>query len=328
MFNRFGTGTVDYVKKTPSGEVDKEDVERYITGLITDFSHVKTAARNDADAAADEKKQAEKENRPPKKEKAISSDDKDFYSDLEELASRVKYFEDKLREMRRLQDELKKVEKEREELSARLGEIEEKNIQSEEELKNLLTEKREIEERNQTLQSANDEALEKIRILSQEKEEAVLGENEAIEKYLQQLRENDDLSAELSNLRSVNGRLSDEMDREFREAQYIGAEATEVTGDDSEDPYGYENASDNGDFDEKYGTELATDSGRELFMMLRGLLQDDARDDNGVRMTKSWEEEIEETIPGAYPDEVPITRKVRTRSEVSVEYIAGHKNDI
>ena len=325
MFNRFGTGTVDYVKKTPSGEVDKEDVERYITGLITDFSHAKPAARNDTGAADEEKKQTEKENRQPKKEKAISSDDKDFYSDLEELASRVKYFEDKLREMRRLQDELKKVEKEREELSARLGEIEEKNIQSEEELKNLLTEKREIEERNQTLQSANDEALEKIRILSQEKEEAVLGENEAIEKYLQQLRENDDLSAELSNLRSVNERLSDEMDREFREAQYAGAEAA---GDDSEDPYGYEKASDDGNFDEKYGTELATDSGRELFMMLRGLLQDDARDDNGVRMTKSWEEEIEETIPGAYPDETPITRKVRTRSEVSVEYIAGHKNDL
>lgn len=102
----------------------------------------------------------------------------------------------------------------------------------------------------------------------------------------------------------------------------------EDTGDSSDVQYGYDNASVSEDFEEKYGNELVTDSGRELFMMLRGLLQDDARDDNGVRMTKSWEEELEETIPGAYPDEPPITRKVRTKSEVSVEYIAGRKNDI
>ena len=57
--------------------------------------------------------------------------------------------------------------------------------------------------------------------------------------------------------------------------------------------------------------------------MLRGLLQDDRREENGVKVTKSWEEETEEIVPGAFPFEPSITKKVHTRSEVSVEYTAG-----
>ena len=281
------------------------------------------------DQAGEEKERTDQENERPLIGKEDLPDGKEpRCNEWQESGSRGKNFESKPHEMHSPQDDLRKVKSEREELSRRLEEIEKENIRSGEDLKKILSEKKRIEERNQELQSANEEALNKIRILTQEKEEAIWGENEALEKYLQQLKENDDLAAELNNLRYADEKSDEEMDGEREPAQFTGTEASEEAGDSSEEQYGYDNASVNEAFEEKYGKELVTDSGMELFMMLRGLLQDDAREDNGVRMTRSWEEELEETIPGAYPDEAPITRKVRTRSEVSVEYIAGHKSGI
>lgn len=218
----------------------------------------------------------------------VPDDEEVCFIQLQQLGSKVRTFESKLQEMRELQDELKQSEEEREELSRKLGEIERKNIRSAEDLQNVLSEKRRIEERNAELQAAMEEAEERIRLLTQEKAEAA--------------RENDDLADRLSDLEAANERLREE-----------AASSEEAASADE-------------DFERRYGAELVTDSGRELFMMLRGVLQDDSRDDNGVRMTKSWEEEVEETIPGTCPEEPSITRRVRTRSEVSVEYIAGHKN--
>lgn len=328
MSNRFGTGSIDPAE-TLSGEDRNLDAEGYYAERITDFSRAKSMMQHSSGEALQEKEQTDQENEPQSDDNELLSDDREFYrSRLQELGSRIKDFEIKLYEIRRLQEDLRKVEIERETLSARLGEIEEKNIQSEEDLRNILAEKREIEERNQALQSANEAALDRIRILTQEKEEAVLGESEAMEKYLQMLKENDDLSAEISNLRSLNERLSGEIDRELR-AEQSGGESTEETDCGySEATSGFDEAVVSEAFEERYGKDLMTDSGRELFLMLRGLLQDDARDDNGVRMTKLWEEELEETIPGTYPDEPPMTRRVRTKSEVSVEYIAGRRNAI
>ena len=300
MYNRFGTEAKDILKETASDDFDRDDVERYITDLIADFSRAKSSMQHSKDEAGEEKVWPEQEQEQSADENGAVSGGRQFrFNELLDPGSQAESFESKPDELRRLQDDLKSI----------------------------LAEKREIEEKNQALRFANEDALNKIRALTREKEEAVLGENEAMEKYLRQLKENDDLAAEISNLKSINERLSEEMDREAEAAQYAGSETTEADSDSPDKQYEYDNASVCNDFEEKYGKELVTDSGMELFMMLRGLLEDNTRDNNGVRMTKSWEEEMEETIPGAYPDEQPITRKVRTKSEVSVEYIAGRKND-
>lgn len=308
MYNRNETATVDIIKKTVSGDYDKDDVDRYISELVSDFSRAKSAMQHSVDEAVAEKERAVRENEQLRNEKETLSGDKELYfSELQELCSKVKYFETKLGEMRRLQEELKKAESERDVLSAKLMEAETKN---------------------QELQAANEEARRMISALTQEKEAAVQSSNEAAEQYRQQLMENDALAAQLLELRGINDRLSSEQDRRSEFSADDEAKADDEYSDIPHEQAEYDNSQVYDDTDGQYGTQLVTDSGTELMMMLKGLLQDEERDDNGMRMTKSWEEELEETIPGTAPDDAPITRKVRTKSEVSVEYIAGHKNDI
>ena len=327
MFNQFGSEARDILVSTESDGFGREEVERHITELIADFSRTKSSrSRIEAEK---ETQQPDKEKEQPADAKAAPSGAKEYrFNELLNQGLQTENFESKQDELRRLQDDLDKVKREREELSARLAEIERKTIHSEEDLRNILAEKQAIEEKNQELQSANETALNKIRALTQEKADAVLGESEAMEKYLHQLKENDDLVAEINNLKSINEKLNEEMDREYEASQSAETESAETDNSgNSDEQTDYDSESVN-DFEAKYGKELVTDSGMELFMMLRGILQDDTRDNSGVRMTKTWEEELEETIPGEFPEDKPITRKVRTKSEISVEYIAGQKPGI
>ena len=334
---------LDTIKETSSGDYDKADVERYIAELMSDFSRVKSVMQRNVDVAKAEKERVDREMEQLLSDRdSLSSDREVYLNRSEELEQQVREFEEKLAEMAGLQDDLGKVESERMALAEKLGEIEGKSIQNAEDLQVVLEEKQEIEDQNQLLQDAYEEALEKIRLLTQEKENAVLSEKEAQEKLSAQARQFDDLAAELDaqtkqfdnltseldSLKSVNEQLTEELEK-----GYSNVNATNFSSGDYEyivDPeFADENASTalalNNEFANRYGSDLMTDSGMELFKMLKGIVDGGADTDNGVRLTKAWEEESEEMVPSDDPDGPSIIKKIRKRSEVSVEYINGKK---
>lgn len=318
--------TLHTIKETSSGDYDKADVERYIAELMSDFSRVKSVMQRNVDAAKAEKERLDKENEQLINDRdALSSDREAFLSKSEELEQKVREFEGSLEEMARLQDDLGKVESERMALAAKLGEIEEQNIQSAEDLQVVLEQKQEIEDQNQMLQFAYEEALEKIRLLTQEKENAILSENEAKEMLSAQSRQFDDLAAELDSVKSMNEKLAEELDKGF-EAMQAGefAQTEDYVDFDAAESDGSTALALNMEFQDRYGNDLMTDSGMELFRMLKGLVQDGESDD-GVKLTQSWEEETEEEIPSEDPDGPSVIKRTRKKSEVSVEYINSGK---
>lgn len=332
---------LDTIKETSSGDYDKADVERYIAELMSDFSRVKSVMQRNIDVAKAEKERVDKEREELLNDRESLSSDREVYLNKSaELELQVRGFEERLAEMSRLQEDLGEVENERMVLAARLSEIEEKNIQDAEDLQVVLEEKRAIEDQNQMLQDAYEEALEKIRLLTQEKEDAVLSEQETKEKLSAQGRLYDELAAELDtqsrlydelanevdNLRTINENLEEELDKgikQSRDTDYVWTDYDVNVETDERDP-----ASDftvNSEFEAKYGTELVTNSGLELFKLLRGIVDGGADGENGVKLTKAWEEETEEEIPNSNPDGPSVIKKTRKRSEVTVEYIGAKK---
>lgn len=317
---------LDAIKETSSGDYDKADVERYIAELMSDFSRVKSVMQRNVDEARAEKERLDQEKEQLLFDRDALSNDREAYATKsEELEQKVQEFEGVLAEMARLQEDLGKVEDERTALAAKLGEIEGKNIQSSEDLLVVLEEKQEIEDQNQMLQFAYEEALEKIRLLTQEKESAILSETEAKELLSEQSRQFDDLAAELDSLKSINERLEEELDKGYDPDQTPEYVRTDYVDDfePGETSSSTELAL-SSEFSNKYGSDLITDSGMELFRMLKGMV-DEGNSDDGVRLTRAWEEETEETIPSEDPEGPSIIKKVRKRSEVSVEYINGPK---
>jgi len=330
------------IKETSSGDYDKADVERYISELMSDFSRVKSVMQRNVDVAKAEKERVDQEREQLLNDRELLSSDREVYlNKSEELEQQVRAFEEKLAEMSRLQDDLDRVESERLDLAAKLGEIEGKNIQNAEDLEVVLDEKREIESQNQMLQDAYEEALERIRLLTQEKEDALQSEQEAQEKLSAQNRRfnelaneldaqsrmYDELASEMDNIKSINEELEAALDKGFdftQDSEYIKPDFVFDFDATEQDDAKSQNIDQ--EYENRYGTELVTDSGMELFRMLRGFVDDGGvGEDNGVRMTQAWEEETEETIPGSDPDSTPIIKKTRRRSEVSVEYIGGNK---
>lgn len=310
---------LDAIKTTSSGDYDKEDVERYISELMSDFSRVKSVMQRNVEAAKAEKERVDAEKEELLNDRnALSSDREVYLNKSEELEKQVREFEAKLAEMAQLQEDLGQVESERMALAAKLGEIEGKSIQSTEDLQAVLGEKQEIENQNQMLQDAYEEALERIRLLTQEKEDAILNEQEAKERLSAQSRQFEDLASELDSLKSANERLAEELDRGYDGTQ----QADYVIDYDYTEPNPSTALALNTEFGGKYGTDLITDSAMELLRLLKG---EDGQPDTGVRMTQAWEEETEETIPSDDPEGPSIIKKIRKRSEVSVEYINGQK---
>jgi len=317
---------LDAIKETSSGDYDKADVERYIAELMSDFSRVKSVMQRNVDEARAEKERLDQEKEQLLFDRDALSNDREAYATKsEELEQKVQEFEGVLAEMARLQEDLGKVEDERTALAAKLGEIEGKNIQSSEDLLVVLEEKQEIEDQNQMLQFAYEEALEKIRLLTQEKESAILSETEAKELLSEQSRQFDDLAAELDSLKSINERLEEELDKGYDPDQTPEYVRTDYVDDfEPGETSGSTELALSSEFSNKYGSDLITDSGMELFRMLKGMV-DEGNSDDGVRLTRAWEEETEETIPSEDPEGPSIIKKVRKRSEVSVEYINGPK---
>lgn len=317
---------LDAIKETSSGDYDKADVERYIAELMSDFSRVKSVMQRNVDEARAEKERLDQEKEQLLFDRDALSNDREAYAaKSEELEQKVQEFEGVLAEMARLQEDLGKVEDERTALAAKLGEIEGKNIQSSEDLLVVLEEKHEIEDQNQMLQFAYEEALEKIRILTQEKESAILSESEAKELLSEQSKQFDDLAAELDSLKSINERLEEELDKGYDPDQTPEYVRTDYVDDfEPGETSGSTELALSSEFSNKYGSDLITDSGMELFRMLKGMV-DEGNSDDGVRLTRAWEEETEETIPSDDPEGPSIIKKVRKRSEVSVEYINGPK---
>jgi len=318
---------LDTIKETSSGDYDKADVERYIAELMSDFSRVKSVMQRNIDVAKAEKERVDKEREELLNDReALSSDREAYLSKSEDLERQVQEYEEKMAEMALLQADIEKVEGERMALAAKLDAIEDKSIQNAEDLQVVLEEKLEIESQNQMLQDAYEEALEKIRLLTQEKEDAVLSEQEAKEQLSEQSRLYDVLASELDSLKSVNEELEEELNNSiaegraadyFQENYIVDSDALE---DDKTDVVDVDQ-----EYEDKFGVALVTDSGMELFRMLRGIVND-GTNDNGVRLTKAWEEETEETIPSDTPDGSAIIKKTRKRSEVSVEYINAKNN--
>jgi len=317
---------LDAIKETSSGDYDKADVERYIAELMSDFSRVKSVMQRNVDEARAEKERLDQEKEQLLFDRDALSNDREAYATKsEELEQKVQEFEGVLAEMARLQEDLGKVEDERTALAAKLGEIEGKNIQSSEDLLVVLEEKQEIEDQNQMLQFAYEEALEKIRLLTQEKESAILSETEAKELLSEQSKQFDDLAAELDSLKSINERLEEELDKGYDPDQTPEYVRTDYVDDfEPGETSGSTELALSSEFSNKYGSDLITDSGMELFRMLKGMV-DEGNSDDGVRLTRAWEEETEETIPSEDPEGPSIIKKVRKRSEVSVEYINGPK---
>jgi hypothetical protein len=317
---------LDAIKETSSGDYDKADVERYIAELMSDFSRVKSVMQRNVDEARAEKERLDQEKEQLLFDRDALSNDREAYATKsEELEQKVQEFEGVLAEMARLQEDLGKVEDERTALAAKLGEIEGKNIQSSEDLLVVLEEKQEIEDQNQMLQFAYEEALEKIRLLTQEKESAILSESEAKELLSEQSKQFDDLAAELDSLKSINERLEEELDKGYDPDQTPEYVRTDYVDDfEPGETSGSTELALSSEFSNKYGSDLITDSGMELFRMLKGMV-DEGNSDDGVRLTRAWEEETEETIPSEDPEGPSIIKKVRKRSEVSVEYINGPK---
>ena len=323
---------LDTIKETSSGDYDKADVERYIAELMSDFSRVKSVMQRNVDAAKAEKERIDQEREQLLNDRAALSSDREAYLNKSEaLEAQVREFEEKLAEMSRLQEDLGRVEDERMALAARLGEIEGQNIQSTEDLQSILEEKQEIEGQNQMLQDAYEEALERIRLLTQEKEDAVLSELEAMERLSTQSRMYDDLAAEFDNLQSINEKLEADLDRGYDAGQFNAGQNTDffqtegfVDFNIDESEFAPSDETLNAEFENRYGTELVTDSGMELFKLLRGIVEG-GEEDNGVKLTKTWEEESEEEIPSDNPDGPSVIKRTRKKSEISVEYISGKK---
>lgn len=330
---------LDTIKETSTGDYDKADVERYIAELMSDFSRVKSVMQRNVDVAKAEKERIDKEREQLLNDRETLAGDREVYLNRSaELELQVQEFEEKLAEMARLQEDLGKVENEREILATKLDEIEGKNIQDAEDLKNVLEEKLEIENQNQMLQDAYEEALEKIRLLTQEKENAILSEMEAKEQLSAQGRLYDELAAELDsqsklydeltseldNLKTINEELEGELDKGYNAQGTIYSNPDFVVNIDSDEQSGSTSLALSSEFDSRYGSDLMTDSGLELLRMLKGLAEGDDSD-NGVKLTKSWEEETEEEIPGDTPDGPSVIKRTRKKSEVSVEYIKGQR---